>query len=163
MTDIAMQHTKLYGLADYTGALDTLCRLAKRNLYLFDKNFEGLGFNSVSRYDALHDFLVASPINRLYLLTHDAHYLSTQCPRMLMLMRQFDSIMFIRQTPARLRHISEPFAVADDEHYVRRFHFDDLRGILAQNDPQNARALKSRFLEMWESSHPCVSVTTLGL
>jgi len=163
MTEKAIQHTQLYGIVDYTAALDTLCRLAKRNLYLFDKNFEGQGFNSVSRYDALHDFLLASPMNRLYVLTHDTHYLATQCPRMLMLLRQFDSIMTIRQTPQHLRHIAEPFAIADDEHYVRRFHFDDLRGVLAQDDPQNARVLKSRFMDMWESSHSCIPTTTLGL
>lgn len=163
MTDNAMQHTELYGIADYTAALDTLCKLAQRNLYLFDKNFDGLGFNSEARYEALRTFLLASPANRLFVLAHDSHYLAARCPRMMMLLRQFDSFMFIYQTPKHLQHITEPFGVADNIHYVRRFHFDDPRGILAQDDPTNARVLKSRFLEMWASSHPSVSVTTLGL
>jgi hypothetical protein len=72
-------------------------------------------------------------------------------------------VMFIHRTPRHLQHITEPFAVADDIHYVRRFHFNDPRGILATNDPENARALKARFMEMWSSSHPSVAVTTLGL
>jgi hypothetical protein len=71
--------------------------------------------------------------------------------------------MFIYQTPKNLQHITEPFAIADDDHYIRRFHFDDPRGICAQSDPSNARALKSRFLEMWASSHSSASSTTLGL
>ncbi|EKD99091.1 MAG: hypothetical protein ACD_23C00139G0001, partial [uncultured bacterium] len=83
--------------------------------------------------------------------------------RMMMLLHQFGSGMFIHQTPASLHQITEPFSVADDAHYVRRFHFDDPRGILAQHDPENARVLKSRFMEMWAASHPAASTTRLGL
>ncbi|MBI5431146.1 MAG: hypothetical protein HY938_11935 [Nitrosomonadales bacterium] len=163
MNDSALQHTKLDGIQDYTAALDTLCKLAQRNLYLFEKNFDGMGFNSEARYMTLRNFLLANPAHRLFVLAHDTHYLSTLCPRMMMLLRQFGASMFIYQTPKNLQYISEPFSVADDAHYVRRFHFDDPRGILAQHDPENARALKSRFLEMWAPSHPGISPTKLGL
>ena len=163
MNDDTLQHTKLDGIVDYTAALDTLCKLAQRNLYLFEKNFDGLGFNTEARYTTLRNFLLANPAHRLFVLAHDTHYLSTLCPRMMMLLHQFGTSMFIYQTPKNLQHISEPFSVADDAHYVRRFHFDDPRGILAQHDPENALVLKSRFLEMWASSHPGTSATRLGL
>ncbi|OGS99472.1 MAG: hypothetical protein A3K04_02235 [Gallionellales bacterium RBG_16_56_9] len=163
MNDNMLQHTKLDGIVDYTAALDTLCKLAQRNLYLFEKNYDGLGFNTEARYETLRSFLLANPANRLFVLAHDMRYLSTLCPRMMMLLRQFGSGMFIYQTPTNLHQVTEPFAVADDAHYVRRFHFDDPRGLLAQHDPENARALKSRFMEMWSVSHPAVSATKLGL
>jgi hypothetical protein len=163
MTDSEVQHTKLDGIADYVAALDTLCKLAQRNLFLFEKDYDGMGFNSVARYDALRNFLLANPAHRLFVLAHDTRHLSSFCPRMMMLLRQFGTSMFIHQTPQSLQHITEPFSVADESHYVRRFHFDDPRGILAQNDPEKARALKSRFMEMWASSHPAVSTTKLGL
>ena len=163
MSDSALQHTKLDGIVDYTAALDTLCKLVRRNLCLFDKNFDGLGFNSEARYETLRSFLLASPANRLFVLAHDTHYLSTLCPRMMMLLHQFGHSMFIYQTPDRLHQVTEPFSVADDAHYVRRFHFDDPRGVLAQHDPENARVLKSRFMEMWAASHPATSTTRLGL
>ena len=163
MNDSTLQHTRLEGIADYTAALHTLCELAQHNLYLFEKNFDGLGFNTEARYTILRNFLLASPVHRLFVLTHDTHYLSTLCPRMMLLLRQFGTSMFIYQTPKHLQYISEPFSVADDAHYVRRFHFDDPRGMLARHDPENARAMKSRFMEMWVSSHPGISSTTLGL
>jgi hypothetical protein len=163
VSDDELQHTQLDGIADYIAALDTLCKLAQRNLYLFEKDFDGLGYNSEARYTTLRNFLLASPAHRLFVLGHDMHYLSTLCPRMMMLLKQFGTSMFIYQTPKHLQYISEPFSVADESNYVRRFHFDDPRGILAQHDPEKARALKSRFLEMWESSHPAVSSTKLGL
>ena len=163
MSDDTLQHTKLDGIADYSDALDTLCKLAQHDLYLFEKNFDGMGFNSEARYLTLRHFLLANPAHRLFVLAHDTHYLSTLCPRMMMLLQQFGSSMFIYRTPPNLQYISEPFSVADDAHFVRRFHFDDPRGILGQNDPAGARVLKSRFLEMWTASHPAVSPSKLGL
>jgi hypothetical protein len=163
MTDQTMQHTKLDGIKDYSTALDTLCGLAQHNLYFFEKDFDGIGFNAEARYETLRHFLLSSSANRVYILAHDTHYLSTRCARITMLLKQFGHGIFVYQTPKHLLHLTEPFAVADDSHYVRRFHFDDPRGILAQHDPENARALKSRFLEMWASSHPTTSATTLGL
>ena len=158
-----LQHIKLDGIVDYIAALDTLCKLAQRDLYLFEKDFDGVGYNSEARYLTLRNFLLVNPAHRLFELAQDTHYLSTFCPRMLMLLRQFGTSMFIYQTPKNLQHITEPFSVADEANYVRRFHFDDPRGILAQHDPEKARALKSRFLEMWSVSHPAVRTTKLGL
>lgn len=163
MSEYAKQHTKLDGIKDYTDALDKLCKLAEHNLYLFEKNYDGLGFNSEARYETLKKFLLASSVHRLFVLAHDMRYLSSQCPRMMMLLRQFGTSMFIYQTPKNLQKITEPFSVADTSHFVRRFHFDDPRGIFGMHDPENARALKSRFMEMWASSHPGISSTTLGL
>lgn len=163
MSDYTLQHTKLDGIVDYTAALDTLCKLARHNLCLFEKDYDGMGFNTEARYATLRNFLLANPAHRLFVLAHDTHYLSTLCPRMMMLLRQFGTSMFIYQTPKNLQHITEPFSVADDAHFVRRYHFDDPRGLLAQHDPENARALKSHFMEMWSVSHPAVSSTTLGL
>lgn len=163
MGEGALQHTRLEGIADFSAALDTLCNLARNKLYLFDKDFDGTGFDSVARHATLHGFLLANPANRLFVLAHDTRYLSARCPRMMTLLHQFGGSMFVHQTSASLHQITEPFSVADDAHYVRRFHFDDTRGILAQNDPENARILKSRFLEMWAASHPSVSTTRLDL
>lgn len=162
MTD-ELQHTTLNGTADYIAALDTLCGLAQHNLYLFEKNFEDLGFNTEARYDTLRGFLLTNPNNRLHVLAHSTNYLVQRCPRMMMLLRQFSHSMYIQRTPQHLQSVSEPFAVADDAHYVRRFHFDDPRGILARNDPQGARTLHAQFMEMWASSRPGASATTLGL
>lgn len=163
MGDDTLLHTQFDGVADYVAALDTVLASAQHTLNVFEKNYEDIGFNTEARYDTLRHFLLASPNNRLNLLVHDPQHLIRYCPRMMMLLRQFGHSMFIHQTPQSLQHVSEPFAVADDAHYVRRYHFDDTRGLLAQNDPEGARLLNSRFHEMWTSSQPCASGTTLGL
>ncbi|MFZ5524049.1 MAG: hypothetical protein ACOY9D_08225 [Pseudomonadota bacterium] len=163
MSEYAIQHSKLDGINDYSDALDKLCKLAEHNLYLFEKNYDGMGFNSETRYSTLRNFLLSSPSHRLYVLAHDTRWLSTQCPRMMMLLRQFGASMFIHQTPKHLQNITEPFSIADDSSFVRRFHFDDPRGILGTNDPETARVLQSRFMEMWSASRQGISSTTSGL
>lgn len=157
------RHTRLDGIADYVAALDTLCQQARHKLYLFDHDFDGAGYNSEARYAALRGFLLANPANRLFVLAHDTGYLATRCPHMMTLLHQFGTAMSVYQTPNNLQYISEPFSVADEENYVRLFHFDDPRGILAQQDPENARALQSRFLEIWAASHPTPSTTSLRI
>ncbi len=158
-----VQHTHLDGMADYIAALDTLCGLAQHDLFVFEKDFENIGFNSEARYNTLRTFLLSSPANRLHLVAHNTRPLVLYCPRLMTLLRQFSHSMHIYQTPKHLLNVTEPFSVADESHYVRRFHFDDPRGILAQHDPAGARVLKSRFEEIWAASHPAVSPTTLGL
>lgn len=163
MAEDLPQHTRLDGITEYVAALDTLCKQAQHRLYLFDKDFDGAGYDSEARYATLRNFLLASPANRLFVLAHDTGYLATRCPRMMTLLHQSGTGMSVYQTPKNLQHISEPFAVADEENYVRRFHFDDTRGILALHDPENARVLQSRFLEMWATSHPTPATTRLRI
>jgi len=163
MSDGTLLHTQFDGVADYVAALDTVCASARHTLDIFEHNFEDIGFNSEARYDVLRRFLLDNSNNRLNLLVHDPQYLTRRCPRMMELLRQFGHSMAIHQTPQSLRHVTDPFAVADHANYVRRYHFDDSRGVLGQNDPEEARRLASRFHEMWTASHPCASGTTLGL
>ena len=158
-----LQHTALSSMADYITALDTLCGLAQHSLVIFDKNFQEIGLNSITSEASLRRFLLAHPSSSLKLLTHDARSATQYCPRLMLLLRQFSHCMHIYQTPKHLCHLSEPFAVADEIHYVRRFHFDDARGLFAQHDPEKARALKSQFDEMWVTSRSGVTATTLGL
>lgn len=163
MNDVTLQHTTFDGVADYIAALDTVCSSAQHTLNIFEKDFSDIGFNSEARFDTLRHFLLGSMNNRLQLLAHDPQHLIRFCPRMMMLLKEFSHSMSIYQTPPHMKNVTEPFAVADNAHYVRRYHFDDTRGLLARNDPEGARLLNSRFHEMWQSSHSGATPTRLGL
>lgn len=163
MSEDDIQHKAFNGVVEYVAALDELCGLAQHSLFIFENDYDNLGFNSEARFNTLRNFLLSGPNARLHLLAHDSRPLVRFCPRMMMLLRQFSHSMRIYQTPANLRRLSEPFSVADEKHFVRRFHFDDARGVFAKNDYQGARLLKSRFEEIWASSHHSATATTLGL
>ncbi len=163
LSDATLQHINLSGSADYVAALDTICGSAKHNLIIFEKDFVNIGFETATRFEMLRNLLLANPNNRVQLLAHDTRPMSQYCPRLMMLLRQFGHNMFIYQTPKHLQNVTEPFAVADDSQFLRRFHFDDTRGLLGRNDVEMARLLKSRFTEMWQASQPSSSTSTFSL
>ena len=163
MTEAAPQHTRLEGIAQYSDAIDALVAKAERRIRVFDRNLDGLGFNSPKRQDLLRAFLLARRTNRLDILVHDTGYLSRHCPRMLDLLRQFSHGVTIHQTHAHVQGVYDPFVIVDDAHFVHRFHFDDSRSLLAFDDPQETRTLNDRFDDLWEASFPALSASTLGL
>ena len=133
------QSVKLTGAAHYAEALDTICGLTQHSLCIFEKDFLNIGFDSSNRFEQLRSMLLANPYNRLQLLASDIRPLSQYCPRLMSLLRQFGHNMYIYQLPKHLQHLTDPFAVADESHYVRRYHFDNTRGILALNDAEKSR------------------------
>jgi hypothetical protein len=163
MSEGELQHTTFDSAKEYIAALDTICGLAQYSLNIFEKNFADIGFNSEARYETLRHFLLTDSRAELRLLAHDIQHIAGYCPRLMLLLKQYNHRMHIFRTPPHLRSLTEPFAVADDLHFVRRFHFDYTRGILAKFDPAGAGMLKSQFKEMWQSSHSGVAATTIGL
>lgn len=163
LSDETLQLTHFLGVANYIAALDTICGNARNNLFIFDKDFINCGFNSQVRVEKLNKFLLSNPNNRLLLLAHDIYPLSQHCPRLMSLLRQFSHNMLIYQTPKHLQNLSEPFVVADELQYARRFHFNDNRGVIALNDGEGAHRLKIRFMEMWAESSQNISTATFSL
>lgn len=147
----------------YEEAVNTVIGNARTIVRIFDYNLEDGGYNSLRRFELLQAFLLASRNNRLYIVLHDVDYLTRFCPRMLALQRQFSHAISIHQITPEAKNVYDPFVLADQTHYVHRFHFDDFRASLALNDRQGAQALLNRFTEIWETSTPAVFASTLGL
>jgi hypothetical protein len=153
---------KLEGLAAYDAALDELIANATCTIRIFDKSL-GRNFNSPRRYELLRDFLLASRVNRLQIVLHDTSNIVRDCPRLINLLKRCNHGIAIRQTLAAARNVYDPFAVADDTRFVRRFHHSDLRGVATIGDVAATRLLIKRFSEIWEASAPAVAATTIGL
>ncbi|MBC7945168.1 MAG: hypothetical protein H7X91_07910 [Burkholderiales bacterium] len=149
-------------LSGYESAIDAVISAARRALRIFDRSLSA-EYNSVKRHELLRAFLRANPENQLYLVLHDASSITSRCPRLMMLLREFNGRVFIHETNSDARHLYDPFAVADENHYAHRFHYDSLRGELAFDHVGDARILVQRFTEIWQSSIPAASASTLGL
>ena len=160
--DAALQQEKFDGQAGYEYAIDTLIAKAKKRIRIFDKQASP-AFNSVKRYELLRNFLLASRDNRLYIVLHDAGYLTTNCSRMMLLLRHFSHGIAIHETQQHAKHVYDPFTVIDDSHYAHRFHYDNVHGLMVLNDSAGAHEFNDRFDEIWEASFPVASATTLGL
>jgi hypothetical protein len=152
----------LEGIAAYDAALDQLLANAEHTVRIFDRAI-GRGFNSPRRSDLMHRLLLARRTNRIYIVLHETTNIVRDCPRLILLLRQFSHGLSIHQTLPAARRVYDPFAVADDARFVRRFHHDDARGVATVGDIANTRFLIKRFDEIWEASAPAVAATTIGL
>jgi len=158
----APQHTPILGDAAYETALNTILEKARKTVRIFENSL-GRDYNSPRRFELLRTFLLANPRNRLQIVAHDAQSIDRNCPRLLNLLRAHAHAISIHETHQAAKAVYDPFAVVDDLHYVHRFHFEEMRGLLALDDPIGTHTFIERFEEIWEASSPAVSATTIGL
>lgn len=157
------EHHKIEGQRDNEQAINSVISQARRTLRIFDYSLRGNGYNGIERIELLQNFLLLNRTNRLTIVLHDTEYLTRECPRMMNLLRQFSHAISIYQTTDEARSASDPFIIADNDHYLHRFHYDHARALLALNDPGGTLELVRRFNEILEASEPAAPPTTLGL
>ena len=153
---------RLEGLAAYDAALDELLANAGQIVRIFDQGI-GRNFNSPQRYDLLRQVLLAGRNHRVRIVLHETSNVVRDCPRLIMLLRQFSHGLAIHQTLPAAKRVYDPFAVADDTRFVHRFHYSDVRGVATIGDVAATSLLIKRFDEIWEASTPAVAATTIGL
>lgn len=153
---------KLEGLHAYDKALDELLANATHTVRIFDKNI-GRSFNTPQRYELLAQFLLARRTNRVRIALHETANIVRDCPRLIILLKRFSHGLAIHQTLPAARRVYDPFAVADDTRFVRRFHHTDVRGAATIGDVAATSLLIKRFDEIWEASAPSVAATTIGI
>lgn len=150
------------GRIAYEQALDELIASAAQSVRIFDRNI-GTGFNSPQRYELLRQLLLARRTNRVHLVLHETANIVRDCPRLIALLRQFSQSVSIHQTLPEARRVCDPFSIADDTRFVRRFHYDSGRGIATVGDLAATSLLLKRYEELWQASAPALAATTIGL
>lgn len=156
-------HCMLNGEKEYETAIDTVIQAAQRCLRIFDPDLASGGYSSLRRYTLLRDFLLCGRGNQILIILHETSYLTGHCPRLMQLLQTHSHNIFIHKTQEHARSASDPFIVADEAHYVHRFHHEGSRFLLAMQDHAGARVLEERFSQLYEASYPAVFATTLGL
>ncbi len=153
---------KLEGLSAYDAALDELLANATHTIRIFDQSI-GRSFNSPARYELLSRFLLARRTNRVRIVLHETSNVVRDCPRLIILLKRFSHGLAVHQTLRAARRVYDPFAVADDTRFVRRFHYTDMRGVATVGDVAATSLLIKRFDEIWQASAAAVAATTIGL
>ena len=156
------QHSPIFGNAEYEAAIDTILGKASGRIRIFD-HVLGKEYNSLHRCDLLRHFLLASRRNSLQIVLHDVQTMDRNCPRILNLLRTYGHAISIHETHPTAKLVYDPFVIVDDRCFVHRFHFDEMRGLVALEDPIGTHTFIERFSEIWEASSPVVFATTLGL
>jgi hypothetical protein len=147
----------------FQGSVDRLLEQPGRELRMFDPDGAALRLNDPQRIERLDRFLLASRTRRIYLVVHNTDHLQRQCPRLMTLLRRFSHAMQINRTHEEIREVQDSFLLLDGMHYVRRPVASLFRGAMGLGDENEGQALRGRFGEIWSSSYPAVSSTTVGL
>ena len=156
-------YRQLASIAESQAAIDEVLGAAERTVRIFDIALGGRGFNSPVRTEKLRQLLVRSRAHRILIALHEPETLERDCPRLLMLLRQFPMSIEIHRTLAQAREARDPFIIADDHSVWHQMHAEQARAIVALHSPSDAMPIAQRFDEIWELSEPAVSATTLGL
>lgn len=153
----------LQGEANYQAALDLVIARAERELLVFDADLADGGYSSARRHELFQTFPSKGRHSRLVIVLHDTAYFTARCPRLYGLLRIYGHVMTVYQTSDEAKAVRDAFILADQAHYVRRFHVDQPRFKYAFDDPETAGMLNLRFGQLLEATSQTVSATTLGI
>src|SRR5687767_10394368 len=120
------QYERFESMRQFDDMLNELVPKTQRVIRIFEKAL-GASYNTTVRCDLLATFLRADPLNRLYIVVHEAENLERTSPRLVILLQRFAHVAKVRQTPRWARHIYDPFVIFDASHYLHRFHHDHMR------------------------------------
>jgi hypothetical protein len=156
-------YRRIFGTAESLAAIDDVVAAAVRTIRIFDTTLANRGFNAPARADSLRDFLVRGRAHRLQIALHETDLLERECPRLLVLLRQFPMSIEIHRTIMQARNATDPCVIADDHSVWHQLHFEQPRAVVALHSPADALPICQRFEEIWDLSEPAVSANTLGL
>ena len=147
----------------FQAAFDRLLAQPGRELRIFDPDGTALRLNDPVRVERIERFLEASRTRRIYIVLHDTQHLQRHCPRMMSLLARYSHAIQVNRTHDEIRELQDSFMVLDSAHYLRRPVAAFFRGAIGLADENDALAMRGRFSEIWSSSYPAVSSTTVGL
>lgn len=162
-TEVPAQRRLISSRAEYLAAFDQLVALGRQRLSIFDADPAMLDIDQASRIAALRAFLGTGRHKAVQIAVHDAQFLRTRCPRLLLLLGEFPGQLAIYQTEGEAARAQDCFVLVDDLHFVRRPVAAQHRGVYALSEVRDGHSLRERFDEIWNFSVPAVSATTLGL
>ncbi|MCS0581526.1 hypothetical protein NX784_07975 [Massilia pinisoli] len=134
---------------------------AQATLVMFDPDFALFRLGAPDVDATLRRFLHGG--GQLRLALHDPAYLEREAPRFIRLLQDYAHGIECRRTPRGLRSLTDSFCIADDQHIVRRFHSDHLRGEAAFDAPQQTELSRQRFDAIWAESQPGLQTSVTGL
>lgn len=153
---------RLDTVAAQAEAIDTLIELATVKLLVFDRDLATAGWNGVRRAERLAAF-VRRRHARLSIIVHDTRYLESSCPRLLDLVKVHGHAMAVWRTGSEARAATDALVIADDRHYLHRYHVDQPRATLGLSKPAAAKPLVMRFEAIWSTGEPALGGSVLGL
>ncbi len=163
MTEELKPDTIILGERNYEAALSLVIAEAKDELLIFDQDLAHGDYASQKRFDLLFAFLSQNSLSKLTIILQNTEYFVNSCPRLFELLKLYGHKMTIFETNDNAKIAKDCFVIADNRHYLRRFHIDQARFKFAFDDENESANLLTRFGELMDETADAVSATRLGL
>lgn len=135
-------------------AIDTLLKTADAALDVFDHDLSWLSLERPQRIAELERIL-RERSHRVRIIVQDGSRLSARSPRLMRLFETHAHHFELVQAPDRLGELRDSMLIADNRNALVRFHRDQPRGKLIEDDPDEVRGYAMRFAEVVdEGGHP---------
>lgn len=155
-------HQHFDTLAGYRTALTTLMGSAQHRLWFYEQSLEESDLGSRAMHDLLWQFLTQTPAGTIRILVRDTDYLINRCPRLMQLRERFSHLIEIRTPHEEAAKLETGIILADEDHYLKRTHFNWMRGEFGLNGRESA-LLEHLFDQIWEHASPPSEIHSLNL
>lgn len=149
--------------SEFDAAVDRVLGLAQESLLVFDSNLAALKLNQPDRIQAIERLLASQPKKKSIFVVQDTSRLIQDQPRLMKLLDAFQHNLSVVECAESMRELTDSMLIADAKHAVVRFHREQARCKLLENEPAEVQPYLRRFNEILaEGGHP-FSVRATGL
>lgn len=157
-----MSSTLLTSYGEYAAAIDRLLALAERRLDIFDHDLSSLKLDQPDRHAALTR-LLASPSHRLRIVVQDGQAALARHPRLSRLLETHGHQFSLIEADPKLQHLSDSMLLADGSHALLRFHQDQPRGKLLEDEADEVKPYERKFQSILDEGGTPLSSRVAGL
>lgn len=149
-------------LAGYRAGMLSLMTNAHKQLCFCERTLQESEFATRAYAEMMEQFLAASPTASIRILVLDPEFLVQRCPRLLTLKQRFSQRMAMRVAVEMPTGWSQGFVLADDVFYLKRHHWDWMRGEYGEGRREFV-VLSQVFEQVWEQALPPAGIEQLML
>lgn len=148
---------------------EALCRAmqqvigeARRSLLMLSMHLDGALYKQHALVECLKQQLLDNRRLRVKLIISEPSVAAKQAEPFIELTRRLPSQFELREPVARIHQFEDECLIADRRAYVYRGLRNSRTAKLALHDAIGAHALRKRFDDYWQHTHPCTEFRQLG-
>lgn len=157
-----MSSTLLTTYADHDRAMARLLTLATRRIEIFDRDLTHFKLDKPERQAELKR-LLAAPDHQLRIVVQDAPNTIARHPLLMRLLETHGHHFELIEASDKLRELTDSIVIADGAHALIRFHRDQPRGKLIENEEDAVKPYERRYQAIVDEGGNPISPRIAGL
>lgn len=157
-----MTSTLLTSYGDYDAAVDLALALAETRLDIFDHDLSRLKLEQPSRHAALVR-LLSAPHHQLRIVVQNGAAVVASHPRLMRLLETHGHHFSLVAADEKLQHLSDSMLLADRRHALLRFHREQPRGKMLEDEEEAVTPYERKFQSILDEGGSPLSPRIAGL